>query len=68
MIRAELAPVPHHCPRCHGPLFKGYTDEYDCLLCGETIFPQARLVVERFADVQDGPRRRGRPRKHPLVA
>jgi hypothetical protein len=68
MIRVEAAPVPQQCPRCAGRLFQGYEDEYDCFLCGERIFPRLRLIIERLPPASDGRRKRGRPRKQPLVA
>ncbi len=68
MDRGEAAAVPRHCPRCRGPLWASYEDELDCLFCGESVFLHPAAVVERPPVVQVGPRRRGRPRKHPLVA
>jgi uncharacterized Zn finger protein (UPF0148 family) len=68
MLRVEAAPVPQHCPRCRGPLFKGDDDDYGCLLCGERIYPQPRIIIERLPLDQQGPRKRGRPRKQRLVA
>jgi uncharacterized Zn finger protein (UPF0148 family) len=65
MSLAEAAPVPSHCPRCRGPLFQGYEDEYGCLMCGERIFPQPSVRSEPRPVVQERPRKRGRPRKQP---
>jgi uncharacterized Zn finger protein (UPF0148 family) len=68
MILADAAPMPQHCPRCRGPLFQGYENEYGCLMCGECMYRQPRVMSEPRPVVQEGPRKRGRPRKHPLVA
>jgi hypothetical protein len=43
-------------------------DEYTCLACGEHLFtdlPFGRAVLPPSI-IQEGPRKRGRPRKHPI--
>jgi tRNA(Ile2) C34 agmatinyltransferase TiaS len=61
-------PAPTQCPRCAGLMYAAGVDEYTCLACGEHVFtdpPVARIDLP--VDVAtDGPRKRGRPRKHPL--
>ena len=63
-------PAPTHCPRCNGPMYQGYEDESSCLLCGEYVFanPLPAPPVDRLPTPPDGPRKRGRPRKHPVAA
>jgi uncharacterized Zn finger protein (UPF0148 family) len=62
-------PPPKHCPRCKGPMYQGYDDDRTCLFCGEYWFANPPPpVVERPPVVQEGPRKRGRPRKHPVAA
>ena len=69
MALAPKPPVLTRCPRCSGPMYSGYDDDYTCLLCGEYVFTSLppQPLVER-PPVQEGPRKRGRPRKHPEVA
>ena len=65
----KLPPIAR-CPRCSGPMYKGYDDDYSCLFCGEYVFANMPREprVERPPVVQEGPRKRGRPRKHPVAA
>jgi hypothetical protein len=51
-------------------MYKGYEDDYTCLLCGEYVFANMpkEPPVARTAPPQEGPRKRGRPRKHPVAA
>jgi hypothetical protein len=50
-------------------MYAGYDDDRTCLFCGEYWFANPPPpVVERPPVVQDGPRKRGRPRKHPVAA
>ncbi len=53
------------CPRCAGPMYRSYQDEYCCLLCGEYLFPPAskRPVAEPPTRVPPAPGKGGRPRK-----
>jgi tRNA(Ile2) C34 agmatinyltransferase TiaS len=68
-----MAPVTRQawkrCPRCSGPMYSGYDDDYSCLFCGEYVFatPPPR-VIEPPPLVPPGPRKRGRPRKNPVAA
>jgi hypothetical protein len=59
------APTRQQCPRCRGPLFKTGDDEYNCLYCGEYLFTDPP-PPERPLVIQQGPRKRGRPRKQAL--
>ena len=66
----QKAAVPTRCPRCGGPMCRGYEEDYSCLFCGEYVFtkvPRER-VVERPPMAQEGRRKRGRPRKNPVAA
>jgi hypothetical protein len=50
-------------------MYKGYEDDYTCLLCGEYVFVNMpKEPVQRPVPPQEGPRKRGRPRKHPVAA
>ena len=69
MALPQKPPRPKHCPRCQGPMYAGYDDDLTCLFCGEYWFANPPPpVVERPPVVQEGPRKRGRPRKHPVAA
>jgi uncharacterized Zn finger protein (UPF0148 family) len=63
----DRAPIRRQCPRCSGPLFKTYDDEYNCLCCGEYLFT-AQAPPEYQRVIAEGPRRRGRPRKQAMSA
>jgi uncharacterized protein (DUF983 family) len=67
VILPEKAPVPSRCPRCSGPLYRGYDDDYSCLFCGEHIYTRVPQPVIAPL-VPPGPRKRGRPRKNPVAA
>jgi hypothetical protein len=69
MALMTKATMPKRCPRCNGPLYAGYDDDMSCLFCGEYVFanPPPR-IVETPPVVQQGPRKRGRPRKNPVAA
>jgi hypothetical protein len=51
-------------------MYKGYDDDYTCLFCGEYVFANLPREprVERPPVVEQGPRKRGRPRKNPVAA
>jgi hypothetical protein len=69
MALPQKQPPPSHCPRCKGPMYAGYDDDRTCLFCGEYWFANPPPpVVERAPVVHEGPRKRGRPRKHPVAA
>jgi hypothetical protein len=67
--KKALPPIAR-CPRCSGPMYKGYDDDYSCLFCGEYVFANLPREprVERPPVIQEGPRKRGRPRKNPVAA
>jgi hypothetical protein len=61
-------PLLKRCPRCNGPMYRGYDEDYSCLFCGECVYPRLpALVVPPPAGI-DAPRKRGRPRKNPTAA
>jgi hypothetical protein len=67
MSAPQQRPAPNPCPRCRGPLIRDYDDDYRCLYCGECVYATAPPCVWRPL-VPAGPRKRGRPRKQPLMA
>ena len=67
MLKPQPRPVPPRCPRCRGPLLRDYDRDYQCLYCGEYVYTTAHPAVWRPL-VPEGPRKRGRPRKQPLMA
>ena len=70
MMASLKRPMPRNCPRCSGPLYRGYDDDMSCLFCGEYMFANMppRPAVQPEPPVQTGPRKRGRPRKNPVAA
>ena len=71
MALLRAIPVPTTCPRCGGPMYRGYEDDASCLLCGEYVF--TRVEASPLLSGPDGlpatgPRRRGRPRKSEVAA
>jgi len=40
MALAQAAGVRQGCPRCGGPMYPAYQDEYSCLRCGEYMFTE----------------------------
>jgi hypothetical protein len=68
MALAEKAPRMTRCRRCGGPMYRGYDDDYSCLFCGEYVFANAPAQPLPRPPVQEGPRKRGRPRKNPVAA
>jgi len=67
MSLLQTIPAPTTCPRCGGPMYRGYDDEASCLYCGEYVYPRVearRLLLEP----EGGRRKRGRPRKHTVAA
>jgi hypothetical protein len=50
-------------------MYRGYDDDMSCLFCGEYVFahPPAQ-PLPRPPTEQQGPRKRGRPRKNPVAA
>ena len=66
-MMTEKKPALRKCPRCDGPLYRGYDDDMSCLFCGEYLF--AKLPPRPVIQPQpSGPRKRGRPRKNPVAA
>ena len=66
MHAPQQSPAPQQCPRCGGRLLWNY-DEYQCLCCGETVYADgAPLRMAPLAP--EDLRKRGRPRKQPLMA
>ncbi len=50
MVLTRQTMAPQRCPRCGGPLYRGYeVGEYYCLFCGEDVFVNAPrpLIAER---------------------
>jgi hypothetical protein len=69
VIPTKKLPVIVRCSRCAGPMYKGYDDDYTCLFCGEYVFANMpREPRVQRPPVQEGPRKRGRPRKNPVAA
>ena len=59
----------HSCPRCTGPMYQDYEEEATCLYCGEHVYANVPPRPElQAAPVSEGPRKRGRPRKHFVAA
>ena len=64
-------PAPSKCPRCNGPMYRGYDDDASCLYCGEYV--SARVVAHKLLlppedSPPNTPRKRGRPRKSAVAA
>jgi len=68
MALATKPVPPSRCTRCSGPMYRGYDDDFTCLFCGEYWFANPPQPLPAPPPVQEGPRKRGRPRKHPIVA
>jgi hypothetical protein len=66
MSEPQQRSAPQLCPRCRGPLLRDY-DDYLCLYCGECVYATAPPCVWRSL-IAEGPRKRGRPHKQPLMA
>jgi hypothetical protein len=65
MALTQTATPPERCPRCAGPMYRDYTNEYTCLYCGEHVFgavPPRPAVKDtpRTAEVRPTPRPRRR--------
>jgi hypothetical protein len=57
------------CPRCGGPMYSGYPDEYSCLFCGEYVYARATPAPLVPADVEvERVRGTPRPRRKPPTA
>jgi hypothetical protein len=67
MAQSLKVTPPRHCPRCAGPMFRDYYDDFGCLWCGEQ-WSAGPPVMQPQPIVHEGPRKRGRPRKHPIAA
>lgn len=70
MSLLKTIPAPTKCPRCNGPMYRGYDDDASCLFCGEYVFTRvlaSPLIVEPDG-APAGPRKRGRPRKNSVAA
>ena len=63
-LQQQLA--PQSCPRCGGRLLRDY-DDYQCLCCGESVYADGAPLRMALL-VPEGPRKRGRPRKQPVMA
>ncbi len=70
MVLQPMAPLPRQCPRCAGPLYRGYDGDCTCLLCGECIYLDVNPARQETMAVPIArvTRPRGRPRKRPAVA
>ena len=67
MAEPQQKPAPNQCPRCRGRLLRDYYDDYQCLYCGDSVYADGAPL--RMASlVPEDPRKRGRPRKQPLIA
>lgn len=68
MSLLKTIPAPTTCPRCGGPMYRGYDDDASCLYCGEYAYVRVE-ARHLLADPPPGERRkRGRPRKHTVAA
>ena len=69
MYPISASHIPRSCPRCAGALYLTYDDDYTCLICGEYVYRNPPPPLPEPAPmVQEGPRKRGRPRKRPVAA
>jgi len=70
MLATLRPPQITRCPRCQGPLYRDDDGDAGCLFCGECVYasppPSPRPQTE--TPTPGAPRKRGRPRKVPLVA
>ena len=67
----KTIPAPTSCPRCSGPMYRGYDDDASCLYCGEYVFARvlaSPLLIDPDGTPPSGPRKRGRPRKNAVAA
>jgi uncharacterized Zn finger protein (UPF0148 family) len=56
------------CPRCSGLLWRDYDGDACCLLCGTYVYARPAAPIEALQRAALSPRKRGRPRKVPIVA
>jgi hypothetical protein len=61
-------PPATRCPRCAGLLWRDYDGDFCCLLCGTYVYASPAVQPEPLRPATVGPRKRGRPRKIPIVA
>ncbi|MBX5490165.1 MAG: hypothetical protein IRZ14_03330 [Chloroflexi bacterium] len=67
MSLLKTIPAPTTCPRCGGPMYRGYDGDASCLYCGEYVY--TRVEARRLlAEPEGGRRKRGRPRKATVAA
>src|SRR5262249_34078936 len=56
------------CPRCGGLLWRDYDGDFCCLLGGSYVYARPAPPPEMLQRAALSPRKRGRPRKVPIVA
>jgi hypothetical protein len=56
------------CERCGGLLWRDYDGDFCCLLCGSYVYANPVTPPAMIQQAAQSPRKRGRPRKVPIVA
>jgi len=56
------------CPRCGGLLWRDYDGDVCCILCGTYVYANPAPPVQAIQPASLTGRKRGRPRKVPIVA